>query len=289
MAEPKTPKEVAPGKSLLGFERESDNANISALEKRARALIAQLEQAVIEVEKRIRATGIYTGAGLQGGGNLTQSRTLSIKNLGVITAMIADTAVTKIKVAAAAISPDKLDSSGTASDAKVLSANSGGTQFAWIDIPEGDVKIDRVTFLASGSAITWAAMPAAGSEFQGTAYTRHQIDLSSYGTARFHVYVSTAGAAGSVLGIAYSDDSGSTWHWVSADGPTAGIGSTGYKVTGWKEIVAGAKADVLIAAYGADGDGSASPAVYRMVAEFRKSTAETSTGGEEVPPDIELP
>lgn len=105
-------------------------------------------------------------------------------------------------------------------------------------------------------AVTWTNMPAADTELLGAARWRTLADLSGVERVRLSVFVSTAGAAGARLYVAYSTDGGSSW---SALTPMVAIDTAGLKDSGWGYIPDGAQAEVILTVRGAGGNGTASP------------------------------
>ncbi len=115
-----------------------------------------------------------------------------------------------------------------------------------------------MTFLSSSGILTqWTAQPAALTEIYGAARNRTKVDLTNATQARFLCNVATAGAAAATLKVQYSSDQTS---WTDLPGASAGIGTTGLKVTAFTAVPADMKQDVFLRVVGLNGDGSADPA-----------------------------
>lgn len=106
------PREFRPGKSLIRLDDIAEESNIRALEAEARRIVESLRVIETEALARLAAISVTGSGGLEGGGNLTDSRTISIAANGVTTAKIADANVTTAKIADSNVTDAKLSSSG---------------------------------------------------------------------------------------------------------------------------------------------------------------------------------
>ena len=114
---------------------------------------------------------------------------------------------------------------------------------------------------------TWANMPAALTELPGM---RAQLDLTLASQARLTGNVQVAGFAGSSIGLQYSTDGGTTWTYLNGGtGPSISLTSTGSVSSGWVNIAAAAKADVLIRVGGVGGNGVADPQLGLVILQVR--------------------
>lgn len=134
--------------------------------------------------------------------------------------------------------------------------------FAWV------VSADETSF-------AWSNQPSALTELLNTNRYRTQAELGKYEQFRIVWYVTTAGTAGSVVGVQYSDDGGTTWSGLdngnsgSNSSETVSTASTGLIVSAWANLASGAKGDVQLRIVGSGGDGVADPAYGTMKVKFR--------------------
>lgn len=133
-----------------------------------------------------------------------------------------------------------------------------------------------VQFLAGGAAIhRWQNMPAAPTFLLGSHTHVTRADLTQYSQARFIVNKQGVAAfTGAQLALRYKTGAFST----SALGyGTIGTGIVQVAIdttnalldTGWIDLAAGAKADVVLAVIGFNGDGVVDPDFGEIVAHFR--------------------
>lgn len=113
--------------------------------------------------------------------------------------------------------------------------------------------------IAQGTAVTWTAMPAAETEFNGSTRQRIWADLTHANEVRLVARVPTTGAAGSQLKVQYSTDNGSTWAADLLSIPIDVVGTAANAKSAWTALPLGAKADVLLRLVGTGGDGVANP------------------------------
>jgi hypothetical protein len=130
-------------------------------------------------------------------------------------------------------------------------------------------------WLARGNAVTWTSMPAADTFFLGSATAPdaiYRFDLTGYTQARFQIKVGTAGHTTAKLRMRYFTSYTTTLSSYLTMGSSElelDISSTGFKDTGWINLVSGAKADVYIIIYGTGGNGTVSPVFGHSVGMFR--------------------
>lgn len=130
-------------------------------------------------------------------------------------------------------------------------------------------------FTFIGALTAWTNKNVALQEFLNTNQRRLTIDLTNATQFRIIANVTTQGVSGSVTGIQYSTDGGTTFRGL--DNGTANTNSTvtlsdlgtGSKVTAWTNLAAGAKADVLLRIAGSGGDGAADPAFSNISIQIK--------------------
>lgn len=104
-----------------------------------------------------------------------------------------------------------------------------------------------VPFLAPGSTILHSTSTASLTEILGATFRRTWADLTDFNTCRVCAVFDTGTSATGSLYIQYSDDGGSTWKAMTTlDAAGVSINGAGAKKSGWKSLVSGAKADVLL-------------------------------------------
>jgi len=124
---------------------------------------------------------------------------------------------------------------------------------------------------AAYSTQAWTSMPAALTEFNANTQGRIKSDLTSATQARIVVKtMSTPGSAGSELRAQYSTDE-SSWNYLDgATGPSTAITAANTTlVSGWVNLVSGAKADVFLRIVGINGDGVTSPSFGSINVQVR--------------------
>ena len=133
------------------------------------------------------------------------------------------------------------------------------------------------SFLNANAAV-WTNMPLALTEIFGVVTRRQTLDLLNADQFRIIVNIGTAGVAGSIIGIQYSLDGGTTWKGL--DNGTAGsistltqvLTSTGSLVTAYGSIAVEARINsLLVRAVGKDGDGVVDPAFNTIAIQVRHS------------------
>lgn len=130
-------------------------------------------------------------------------------------------------------------------------------------------------FTFIGALTAWTNKNVALQEFLNTNQRRLTVDLTNATQFRIIANVTTQGVSGSVTGIQYSTDGGTTFRGL--DNGTANTNSTvtlsdlgtGSKVTAWTNLAAGAKADVLLRITGSGGDGAADPAFSNISIQIK--------------------
>jgi hypothetical protein len=116
----------------------------------------------------------------------------------------------------------------------------------------------------------WTNMPSAETIFLNTPRYQTQVDLTNFTQVRFVVFLNGTGSAGSKLRLEYWNGS----VWGAVDGGTGtdiaiDSGSASVHTSGWVNLAAGAKADVIIAPFGLGGDGVADPSFGVIHAQFK--------------------
>lgn len=111
-------------------------------------------------------------------------------------------------------------------------------------------------------------IPAAETEFS---YSRMPIDLGGRLQARVSVTLQLGATASSEIKVQYSGDGGMTWSALDStgDGPKVSIATAGLKISAFSDIVAAAKADVLLRLVTVGGDGAADPNFRRISLELK--------------------
>lgn len=128
-----------------------------------------------------------------------------------------------------------------------------------------------VTFLAvPGALLAWAAMPGAETEFLAAANTRKVVDLTGKTSVKITANVGVTGAAGSKVRVKYSTDQGSNWTDIAAtpEGADCAVTSAGINAGATAAIATAAKTTVLVAIFGAGGNGVTSPTFAALDAVF---------------------
>lgn len=134
-------------------------------------------------------------------------------------------------------------------------------------LPGGSQTVPLVTPVAP---LTWAAQPAAVTEFLGLTLHRVAHDLSRATQARLSVLISTIGATGAALRAQYSLNSGGAWAGLDGGtGPSVTIDALGLRVGSWVSLEAAAKADVWLRLVGVGGDGFIGPIFGTVSLELR--------------------
>lgn len=119
------------------------------------------------------------------------------------------------------------------------------------------------------STLTWTNMPEALTELNNDPSLRRRIDLSNYREVRIIAKQSVSGAGSALVRGQYSTDDNTYVCLGSGYTPVVTVGSTGWRVSAWAALVAGAKADVYIRLAGINGSGIHDPAWTWMALEFR--------------------
>lgn len=122
--------------------------------------------------------------------------------------------------------------------------------------PEYAAAPTRMSFVADTPA-TWAAMPAADTEFNA-AY-RQPMGLAGFSRFRVVANLTTPGFAGSYVRLKYSTDGGGAWSACATAAGNMPLVTGGAVFGPWASFVVGAKADVLLSIFGADGNGAVGP------------------------------
>lgn len=144
--------------------------------------------------------------------------------------------------------------------------------------PAKNTIIDTVAMVAPGGGANWLNQPAALTFLLGQTRWVVPCDLSLKTECKVHVLTgSSGGVAGAKIRILYRTQAAgysttiTDYVTVCTGELQAVIGSTTNTVTSsaWLPIVAGAKAPVIIAVAGIDGNGSASPTILSVYLETR--------------------
>ncbi len=117
------------------------------------------------------------------------------------------------------------------------------------------------SFISPGAVpVTWTGMPAALTEFLGTAWHEGAMDFTPTDDCNTVVNVVVAGTAGAILKIQYSSDGGTTWADVMP-GQDVSIAAAGLQINGNMIVAAGARivGGVLIRLVGSGRNGVVSP------------------------------
>lgn len=143
-----------------------------------------------------------------------------------------------------------------------------------------DQPVSRAISFIAGTAIAFASKPSATTEFNSGTGLRKYVDWR--GCQEVRLFVSRSGGTsppvGSVLGVQYSIDDGSTW--LNIDGTSgADLGSvqpqisdeaTGTMKSNWTALGSGARTSgVLVRVVGKGGNGSAAPTFSGIVLDYR--------------------
>lgn len=135
----------------------------------------------------------------------------------------------------------------------------------------------RITFSEGFTATTglvWTNMPVAETFFNGSSAYVQKADLTKYTQVRFTVMkLGVAGSTNAVLRLRYRatyDATPTNWNALGTSDVALQVnGTTAFLDTGYINLAAGAKADVLVCLTGAGGDAVADPTFGAIVAEFR--------------------
>lgn len=118
----------------------------------------------------------------------------------------------------------------------------------------------------------WTNQPAALTELIAATDRRVQADLTGATQARITCEQTAAAASASAeLRLQYSTDGGTNWSYADgASGPAVALGTAAGRRTGaWANLVAGAKADVLLRIVGINGNATADPAFRNLTVEAK--------------------
>lgn len=133
----------------------------------------------------------------------------------------------------------------------------------------------------SGTASSWAAMPAAITVLFGQVYRITQASLTAMKQVRCIAYITVVGTSTARLVPQYSVDSGTTWKYFdgttvdpgAGNGGGCAINTTGLKVGTWLTLPTPAadeaKADVWVRVAGIGGDGSTAPTIGSVFIQFK--------------------
>lgn len=142
--------------------------------------------------------------------------------------------------------------------------NDGAGNLSWgYQIPA------TITMVAQGAALAWANQPVALTEFLGATRHRTKVDLSAATQVRMVAQQTVAGAAAAKLAAQYSTDQVTWIYFAATNSPIMDITNIALKVTGWSNMVAGARTDVFIRLIGYGGNATADPAFGLVTLQFR--------------------
>lgn len=128
--------------------------------------------------------------------------------------------------------------------------------------------LENLTFNAATA--TWAAQPAALTEFLGLTDRRNKFDLTNYSQARLIANVEVIGAAGATLRGEFSTTDGGTYAALdNSTGPNVSLATAGTIVSSFVSLTAAAKADVFLRIVGVGGDGATSPQIGLVALQFK--------------------
>ncbi len=157
-----------------------------------------------------------------------------------------------------------------------------GTAFinTWLANPDGSTFTGGTPAIPQSvdfiCAVTiWTNKNSALQEFLNTNQRRITVDMTNATQFRILSNVTTQGVSGSVTGIQFSDDGGTTWKGLdngntnSNSTLTLSDLGTGSKVTSWTNLAAGAKGDRLLRVAGSGGDGAADPAFSKISLQLK--------------------
>ncbi len=129
-------------------------------------------------------------------------------------------------------------------------------------VSAGDIGVDipvSFSYLPGTTSLTLTDMPAALAERIPEA--RHRVDLTNANQVRMTARVRVVGSANAEIRMQWSADETNWFYFDGVDGPKINISTLGSKTSLWVNLVAGAKADVLIRFVTINGDGVADPVV----------------------------
>jgi hypothetical protein len=135
-------------------------------------------------------------------------------------------------------------------------------------------KVHSVPFVASGSTVTWTAMPAAATFFNGNSGIATRDNLTAYTQARLVVNKQgTACNTGGTIALQYANGTPLTvGNYITIGRSAVSVAcdtTNAVQDSGWIDLVNAAQNDVYLSVVGATGNGAISPVFGNITAYFR--------------------